>query len=103
MAAVGENVQVDVLGQDLPVTVPARVVRRAWVVGGGDYSDRCEQLHRRRRVRGVGEIEACGYEVVPIGGTDVLGALRTQFAEFGVAAVRAQPCGNLSIAAPTQL
>ena len=83
--------------------MPARELRRARVVGGDDHGDRRGQLPRRRGVQGVGEIAVCGHAVVPVGGTDVLGALRIQLTELGVAAVRAQPRGDLGVAPPGQL
>ena len=54
-------------------------------------------------VQRVGEVAVRGHAVVPVGGADVLGALRVQLPELGVAAVGAEPRGDLGVAPPGQL
>src|SRR6478672_667345 len=90
--------QVDVFGQDLPVAVTTRGVVRDRVVGGNHNGDRSGQLSFRRAGQGVGEIVVRCQAVVPICGTDLLGACGIQFVELGVASVPAECCGYLGIA-----
>ena len=103
MAAVGELMQVDLIGQEAPIAVAAGEIPGVRVVGGHHHGDRRGQLHRGRVVQGVGEIAVRGHAVVPVGGADLPGVLRVEFPELGVAAIRAQPGGDLGVASPDQL
>ena len=87
MATISQLMQVDVLGEDLPVPMPALVLRRDRVVGSDDHGDRCGQPDRRRGVEAVCEIAVGRHAVMPVGSANVTGALRVQFAELAVAAV----------------
>ena len=103
MATAAELVQVDLLGQELPIAVAVGEIRGVRVVGGHHHGDRCGQLHRGRAVQGVGEIAVGGHAVVPVGGADLAGALRVELTERGVAAVGAQLRGDLGVAPAGQL
>jgi len=99
MTAVGELVQLDMFSQQLPVAVACPEPRRGSIVRSDHHSDRRGQPFRRRIVQDFGEISVCGHAVMPVRGTDMLGAFRVQLAEPGIAAVRAQPRGDLRITA----
>ncbi len=103
VAAVGELVQVDVLGQQLPVAVACPEPRRGGVVRSDHHGDRRGQPFRCRVIQDLGEIAVRRHVVVAVRGTDMLGAFRVQLTELGVAAVRAQPRGDLGVAASAEL
>lgn len=102
VTAAGELVQIDVLGQQPPLAVPAGVVRRVRIVGGDDHGDRRGQPHRRCGVEGVGEVSVGRHAVVAVGGGHVLGTRPVQLGELAVAAVTAQLGGDLGVAAAGQ-
>ena len=64
VTAVGELVQVDVLGQQLPVAVALAESRRGRVVRSDHHGDRRGQPLRRRVVKDVGEIAVRRHVVV---------------------------------------
>ena len=99
VTAVGELVQLDVFGQQLPVAVACPESRRRGVVRSDHHGDRRGQPFRWRIVQDIGEIAVRRHVVVAVRGADMLGAFRVQLAELGVAAVGGQPRGNLGVAA----
>src|SRR4029450_5128817 len=73
------------------------------VGGGNDYGDGRGQLYHWWAFQSLGEIAVCRQAVVPVRGSDMLGALCIQLAELGVATVRAQIGDDISVAPLSQL
>ena len=97
------GVQVDVLGQELPVAVPARRIGRARVVGGNDHGDRCGQLHCRRVVKGVDQVAVRGHAVVPVAAPTCSARCSVQLTETVSPPSAISSGGDLGVAAPGQL